>query len=136
LVKAVVDTNVYISAIFWGGKPRLIIDLARDNKIQIFTSVDINQEIFDKLTTKFGLDSIEAENVMTDFSTFTKPVRISNRVNVVKDDPDDDKFIDCALECSAKFIISGDKHLLRLKNYEEITIVNAATFLENWYPNL
>ena len=130
MVRVVVDTNVYISAIFWGGKPRKVIDLARDNKIQIFTSVDIDQEIFVKLTTKFGLDSTDVVSVMTDFSTFTNPIKISNRIHVVKDDPDDDKFIECALECGAKFIISGDKHLLRLKNYEGIDIINVATFLK------
>ncbi len=130
MIRVVIDTNVYISAIFWGGKPRQVIDLARDNKIEIFTSEDINQEIMDKLTTKFSLDSTDAESVMTDFSTFTNPIKISNRIHVVKDDPDDDKFIECALECKAKFIISGDKHLLRLKNYEGIDIINVATFLK------
>jgi len=108
----------------------LIIDLARDNKIDIFTSVDIDQEIFVKLTTKFGLDSTDAGSVMTDFSTFTKPIKISNRIHAVKDDPDDDKFIECALECGAEFILSGDKHLLRLKTYKGIDIVNVATFLK------
>ena len=134
MVRVVIDTNVYISAIFWGGKPRMIIDLARDNKIQVIISEDIEQEILDKLTTKFGLDSTDAGNVMTDFSTFTKPIKISNRIHVVKDDPDDDKFIECALECGAKFIISGDKHLLRLKNYEGIDIINVSTFLKS-YPH-
>jgi hypothetical protein len=73
MLRVVVDTNVYISAIFWGGKPRHVIDLGRDGKIQIFTSEDIEQEILDKLMTKFGLNSDDAGRVMADFSTFTKP---------------------------------------------------------------
>ena len=93
MLRVVVDTNVYISAIFWNGKPRHIIDLGRDGKIQIFTSEDIEQEISDKLMTKFGLNSDDAGSVMADFSTFTKPIRISRRIHVVKDDSDDDKFI-------------------------------------------
>ena len=132
MLRVVVDTNVYISAIFWGGKPRHVIDLGRDGKIQIFTSEDIEQEILDKLMTKFGLNSEEAGRVMADFSTFTKPIRISSRINVVKDDPDDDKFIECAMECDAEFIISGDMHLLNMKKYEGIDIINAATFLKRW----
>jgi putative PIN family toxin of toxin-antitoxin system len=128
MLRVVVDTNVYISAIFWGGKPRHVIDLGRDGKIQIFTSEDIEQEILDKLMTKFGLNSDDAGMVMADFSTFTKPIRISRRIHVVKDDPDDDKFIECAMECDAEFIISGDKHLLNMKKYEGIDIINAATF--------
>ena len=83
--------------------------------------------------TKFGLNSDDAGRVMADFSTFTKPIRISRRIHAVRDDPDDDKFIECAVECSAGFIISGDKHLLKMKKYKGIAIVNAATFLKSWY---
>ena len=133
MLRVVVDTNVYISAIFWGGKPRHVIDLGRNGKIQIFTSEDIEQEILDKLMTKFGLNSDDAGRVMADFSTFTKPIRISRRIHVVKDDPDDDKFIECAVECSAEFIISGDKHLLNMNKYEVIDIMSAATFLKSCY---
>jgi len=133
MLRVVVDTNLYISAIFWGGKPRDVIDLGRDGKIQILTSEDIDQEILDKLMTKFGLNSDDAGRVMADFSTFTKPTRVSRRIRVVKDDPDDDKFIECAVECSAEFIVSGDKHLLKMKKYKGIAIVNAATFLKSWY---
>ncbi len=133
MLRVVVDTNVYISAIFWGGKPRHVIDLSRDGKIQIFISEDIEQEILDKLMTKFGLNSDDTGRVMADFSTFTKLVKVSRPVHVVKDDPDDDKFIECAVECGAEFIISGDKHLLEMKKYKGIDIMNAATFLKNWY---
>ena len=132
MLRAVVDTNIYISAIFWGGKPRHVIDLGRDGKIQIFTSEDIEQEVLDKLMTKFGLNADDAGRVMADFSTFTKPIRVSRRIHVVKDDPDDDKFIECAVECGAEFIVSGDKHLLKKKKYKGIDIVNAATFLKSW----
>ena len=90
------------------------------------------QEILDKLMIKFGLNSDDVGIVMADFSTFTKPIMVSRRIHVVKDDPDDDKFIECAMECSAEFIISGDKHLLNMKKYEGIDIVNAATFLKSW----
>ena len=133
MLRVVVDTNVYISAIFWGGKPRHVIDLGRNGTIQIFTSEDIEQEILDKLMTKFGLNSDDAGRVMADFSTFTKPIRVSRRIHVVKDDPDDDKFIECAVECGAKFIVSDDKHLLKMKKYKGIDIVNAATFLKSRY---
>jgi len=132
MLRVVIDTNVYISAIFWGGKPRQVIDLGRDGNIQIFTSEDIEQEILDKLMTKFGLNSDDAGRVMADFSTFTKPIRASRRIHVVKDDPDDDKFIECAVECGAEFIVSGDKHLLNMKKYEGINIMSAATFLKSW----
>jgi putative PIN family toxin of toxin-antitoxin system len=127
MLRVVVDTNVYISAIFWGGKPRRLIDLGRDDKIQIFTSEEIEQEISDKLMTKFGLNADDAGRVMADFSTFTKSIRVSRRIHVVKDDPDDNKFIECAVECGAEFIISGDKHLLRMKKYKGINMGSELT---------
>ena len=56
-----VDTNIYISAIFWGGKPREVVDLGRDGKIPIFTSTDIEREIVEKLKTKFKINEEEVD---------------------------------------------------------------------------
>ena len=127
--KVVIDTNIYISAIFWGGKPREVIDLGRDENMLIFTSSDIEREITEKLRTKFRLDEEETNQIISDFSTFTIPVKITKQTQAVLDDPDDDKFIECAVFCGADFIISGDQHLLRIKEYEGIKILTAAEFL-------
>ncbi len=127
--KVVIDTNIYISAIFWGGKPREVIDLGRDENMLIFTSSDIEREIAEKLRTKFRLDDEETNQIISDFSTFTIPVKITKQIQAVPDDPDDDKFIECAVFCGADFIISGDQHLLRIKEYEGIKILTAAEFL-------
>ncbi len=87
--KIVIDTNIYISAIFWGGKPRSVVDLGRNGQISIFTSS-------------------------------TLPIKASRKITVIDDDPDDDKFIECAVASRAGFIVSGDKHLLNLKEYKGI----------------
>lgn len=134
--KVVIDTNVYISAIFWGGKPREVVDLGRDKKIHIFTSPEIDNEISEKLIQKFNLPQHEVNKILSDFSTFTTPVSVKKRCNVIVDDPDDDKFVECAVECHADFIISGDRHLLKLKEYEGIKMVNPAGFLSKEFPNL
>jgi putative PIN family toxin of toxin-antitoxin system len=97
VAKVVIDTNIYISAIFWGGKPREVVDLGRDRSILIFTSLDIEKEIAEKLSTKFKLDEEEVNKVLLDFSTFTMPVKVIKRIQVVADDPDDDKSIDYAI---------------------------------------
>ena len=99
-----VDTNIYISAIFWRGKPREVVDLGRDGKILIFTSTDIEKEIVEKLKTKFKLNEEEVDQIISDFSSFTVPVRIMNHIEAVTDDPDDDKFIECAVSCGADLI--------------------------------
>ena len=127
--KVVVDTNIYISAIFWGGKPRKVIELGRNGHIWIFTSVEIEKEIEEKLRLKFKLDADEALLVLLDFSTFTTPVKITKKIKVVADDSDDDKFIECAVLCGADYIVSGDKHLLKMEEYEGIKILNSADFL-------
>jgi len=73
--KIVIDTNIYISAIFWGGKPREIIDLGRNGQVSIFTSSEIEQELVAKLKIKFGLSDEESDQILLDFSTFTTLVK-------------------------------------------------------------
>ena len=127
--KIVIDTNIYISAIFWGGKPRSVVDLGRNGQVSIFTSSQIEKEINKKLKTKFGLSDEEVAQILLDFSTFTLPIKASRKITVIDDDPDDDKFIECAVASRAGFIVSGDKHLLNLKEYKGIKIMKAADFL-------
>lgn len=127
--KIVIDTNIYISAIFWGGKPREVVDLGRSGQVSIFRSSEIEEEIVKKLKTKFGLSDEESAQILLDFSTFTTLIKIHRRITVIDDDPDDNKFIECAVSSMSGFIVSGDKHLLRLKNYKGIEILNAVEFL-------
>ena len=131
--RVVIDTNIYISAIFWNGKPREVIDLGRDGKITIFTPLDIENEIAGKLRTTFKLAEEDVNQILLDFSTFTLPIRINKQLIVVQDDPGDNKFIECALECKANYIISGDTHLLNLKEYEGIKIIKSSEFLKVFY---
>jgi len=125
----VIDTNIYISAIFWGRKPRDVIDLGRDNKVQIFTSSEIVNEISEKLRMKFKIPGREVSEILIDLSNFTFPVEVTKKYRVILDDPDDDKFIDCAVQCNADYIVSGDRHLLRLKEYSGTKILKASEFL-------
>lgn len=128
--RVVIDTNVYISAIFWGGKPREVVDLGRNARILIFTSSEIQAEIERKLKTKFGIDEKEVAQILLDYSMFTLPIKPLHRAKVVDADPDDNKFIECAVASKAGYIVSGDRHLLNLKNYQGIQIMKAAKFLE------
>ncbi len=127
--KVVIDTNIYISAIFWSGNPRKIVDLGRKEKILVFICSEIENEITEKLKTKFRLKAEEINQIVLDFSSFTIPVKISKRVQAVVDDPEDNKFIECAIASKAKYIISGDNHLLKLKRYNKIEIITARDYL-------
>ena len=127
--RIVIDTNIYISAIFWGGKPREVVDLGRNGRISIFTSMGIQEELERKLKIKFGLDDQETSQILFDFSLFTLPIEPSCRITIIDDDPDDNKFIECAVASKAAYVISGDKHLLNLKNYMGVQIKKASEFL-------
>jgi len=92
-------------------------------------SLEIEKEIAEKLRTKFKLDEEEVNRILLDFSTFTIPVEVTKQIQAVTDDPDDDKFIECAICCNADYIVSGDRHLLNLKEYAGIKILKASEFL-------
>lgn len=128
-MKIVIDTNIYISAIFWGGKPREVVDLGRTGEILIFTSSAIENEIAEKLGNKFKLKEDEVKNILMDFSNFTIPAAVSLHIEAVAEDPEDNKFIECALTCKADYIVSGDRHLLNLKEYAGIKILKASEFI-------
>jgi len=128
--RVVIDTNVYISAIFWGGKPREVLELGRNGRISIFTSSEILFEIERKLKNKFAIDEKEVTQILLDYSMFTIPIKPLKKISVIRTDPDDDKFIECAVAAKAEYIVSGDKHLLDLRNYQDIKIMKTVKFLE------
>ena len=127
--RVVLDTNVFISGIFWKGLPREIIDLGRDREIEIITSNEIVDEVRDKLISKFLLSEEEADFFIFDILTYSRVFEISLRVKVIKDDPEDDKFIECAISCGAKYIVSGDHHLVDLSFYKGVQILKPDQFL-------
>lgn len=129
MLKVVIDTNVYISAIFWGGNPRRVIDLGRDGKVEFYTSEAIVKEIMTVLLKKFKLSFNDVERILLDFLSFNLLVKPTQSIRVISEDPEDDKFIECAISCNADYIISGDRHLINLKEYEGIKIVNSVEFL-------
>ena len=126
--KVVIDTNVYILAIFWGGKPRKVVNLGRTGDIIIFTSNEIEQDIAEKLINKFNLSKAETDQILIDFSTFTNNIKVTSKIKIIESDPDDNKFLECGVNAKVNFIISGDKHLINLKKYKTIQIVNPSDF--------
>jgi len=130
--KVVLDTNVYLSAIIFGGKPRKILSLGIQGKILFFTSSAILLEIADKLKDKFLWSNKKINETIKTIADTAKVVRPESKVDVVKDDPSDNKIIEAGIECGADFIISGDKHLLKIKKYENIKILGPSDFLKKF----
>ena len=127
----VLDTNIFISAVFWKGKPYKIVNKAINQEIIVFISQGIIKEIRKVLVRDFMLEKQEIDNIIDAVAYFTHFIEPKEKIKVVKEDPDDDRIIECALACSAQFIVSSDKHLLKLKKFRNIKIESPEEFLEN-----
>lgn len=130
MTKIVVDTNILVSASFWKGNPYKIIELAAQGKIKIFSSVEILEEFAKVLKRDFKTGEEELKKRIETFLKIIKLVSPQIKIQVVKEDPDDDKVLEAALEANAHFIVSGDKHLLKIKEFKGIKIMTAREFLD------
>jgi putative PIN family toxin of toxin-antitoxin system len=132
-VKIVLDTNVFISGVFFGGPPYQILDAWRHRKIEIVLSQDIfdeYQRIATELSRQFkGIDISVFLDLLTVNAIWVYAPLLPFRVST---DPDDDKFISCALASRTKVIVSGDKHLLRLSGYGGIEVLTTRLFIETY----
>ena len=128
-MKIVLDTNVYISAAILGRVCEEIIQTCRFSNLEVFISKDIIDEIRDKLSHKFLWKNDQVNVFIESIMEFCQIVKVNEKITYIKDDPDDDKVLECAVSADCDFIISGDKHLLKLKSYKTIRILNPADFL-------
>jgi len=130
-VKIVCDTNVLISGVLFGGHARKILQLASRGVLINFLSPDILREVEDVLRrSRFGLRPDHVLEIVALFKDTFEIVIPSLRVQAVQSDPEDNHVIEAALEAGAEFIISGDNHLLKLKEWEGIRVVSPAQFIE------
>ena len=127
--RVVYDTNIWISGLLWRGKPYQCLLLARGQAVQHVYCTEMLAELSEKLRETFGFSENHKQAVLYDIRRISECVDITGDVHVVTDDPDDDKFIESALVAKATAIVSGDRHLLELGNYEGITMLSAAEFL-------
>ncbi|MGB9714986.1 MAG: putative toxin-antitoxin system toxin component, PIN family [Thermodesulfovibrionales bacterium] len=128
--RIVLDTNVTISAFFWKGYPRTILELAKSGKLAILYNTKIEAEFIRVLAySKFGLTPAEILPIVNTLRKFVHFVEVKSKINIVKDDPTDNIFLECALDGKADYIISGDHHLLDIGIFEGIKIIKAKDFL-------
>jgi len=133
MIKVVIDTNVFISS-FFGGIPREIINLWRDGQIIICISQSILEEYI-KVLNRLGIDKHEITKLTKLFAEGYNLIFAATtpKIEIVKDDPDDNKFIECAVELGSKTIISGDKHLLNIGKYIDIKILSPREFMHEFF---
>jgi len=133
MIKVVIDTNVFVSS-FFGGNPKRIIDLWKHEEIVLCLSKDVLDEYIDVLQRVGLKDENEIEELL---SLFAKGFNIlfttkTPKIRAVKDDPDDDKFVECAVALKAEVIITGDKALKTMSEYLEVKILTPGEFLKTY----
>lgn len=130
MIRVTADTNIFISALNYpGGKPSQLIDLAREGEISLTVSEAILDEIADVLARKFNFTPeriAEARSMIRDVARTVNP---AVRLDVIKEDPDDNKILECASAAGSDYIVSGDEDLLRLGRYDSTKILSVSDFL-------
>ncbi len=132
-MKVVLDTNVLISGIFFGGPPLEILGAWKDGRIELLISnevLDEYQRVAWKLAEK--LSDVDVERILQIIRDHSILVSTSGVSVAVCSDPDDDKFIECAIAGNADVIVSGDRHLLEIGMYESTPIITPRAFLDQF----
>ncbi len=124
ITKIVFDTNVLISSTLWDNSvaQKFLFRCIKEN-IQIFSSQEIIEEYKEILARDFDYKEQEIGEILEKILQFINLVNPKNKIDVIKEDVDDNKIIECAVESKSEYIISYDKHLLKLKEFQGIKIV-------------
>ena len=133
-MKIVLDTNVFISGIFFSGPPSQILQSWRQSKTKIVLTEQIlaeYQRIGAELSAKYP--SVNIEPIIELFTIFGEFVETRGISETICEDPDDNKFIECAIASQSKLIVSGDKHLLNISGYKEIEVLKPRKFVDNYF---
>ena len=136
MIKAVLDTNVFVSAILKPqSNPGCVIDLIREHHIKLFISPAILAEIkatlqYPKLKKLHRLSSNQVDTLLKRLAAAAEITPGKIVIEAVKDDPSDNIYLGCAVEGNVDYIVSGDRHLTSLETFRGIRIVNPATLLK------
>ena len=130
MFRALIDTNVIISSLFWKGSPRKVIDAAIHFQFEALTSLFILQELEHVLLrVPFSVPPIRMQQILRDVLSYTTLIYERKlEKNIKIRDPYDQRILAAALGCDAQFLITGDKDLLSLKTTQALTILTPTDF--------
>ncbi|MBI3989147.1 MAG: putative toxin-antitoxin system toxin component, PIN family [candidate division NC10 bacterium] len=128
--RVIFDTNVLISGYLWRGLPRRALEHARRGRYTLLLSQQTIEEFIRILgSPKFGLTAEEIVPILADLTSLAEFVEVRETVSVIREDPTDNIFLGPAVQGDAAYIVSGDRHLLRLKEFRGSRIVTTRQFL-------
>lgn len=138
-MRAVLDTNLILSAFLWFGTPRVLLDQVRAGHVTLFTSAELLVELRDvlgrrKFARKLAAFGFTPDQLVAEYLTLATAVQAQPLPAAVCLDPDDDAVLACAVAANADIIVSGDRHLLALGSYQGIPILTAAAVLARLPP--
>lgn len=128
-LRVLLDTNIIVSALVFGGKPSQILSLALERKIHVVTSAVLLAELVDVVNKKFPLSREDLRLFEKQAKKTFEIVNPKKQTNVLKDSADN-RVLEAALEGSCDYIVTGDKELLDLKSFKDTKIITPAEFLK------
>ena len=123
MLRIVFDSNVYISALLFKGIPGKILEMAHKDKIVLIVSEEIITETVRILEDKFKWPRHNIDKFKTRLSDISENIKPGIKLDIIKERESDNRILECAVSGDANLIVSGDKHLLKLKSYKNIPIV-------------
>jgi putative PIN family toxin of toxin-antitoxin system len=127
-MKVVLDTNVLVSGIFWGGLPEKVLQKAIEDKIDVYATEEILSEYF-RIIDKIGKKDKELcsqwKMLLVQLVKIVEPIK---KIKICRD-PKEDMFLECAISCGAKYLISGDDDLLSIKEINKTQIITTKEYL-------
>ena len=135
-MKIVIDTNVWLSGIFWEGEASKILEKAEKKDVQIIISEDILSEIIKVLNReskfqKYILDlRLSIEDLLRTILSISNLIETKIKLDVIKEDPKDNIILEAAIDGKVEYLISYDKHLLNMIEFRGIKIISPGEFLK------
>jgi uncharacterized protein len=130
-VRIVLDTNVFVSGVFFSGPPFRILEAWRDGRLELAISKEIldeYQRVGEELAKQYP--AIDLRPILDLVIVKAKLFPSQNLSETVCEDPDDDKFFACAIASKSKIIVSGDKHLLKVSGYRGVKVLSPREFVD------
>lgn len=132
-MRIVLDTNVFVSGIFFSGPPSQILKAWKDQKIQIVLSKEIlseYQRVGEELSNKYP--SVDIEPIIELLTIYGEVIDTEGISVSICEDSDDNMFLECAIASNSKVIVSGDKHLLKISGYQNIDVIKPRNFVDSY----
>ena len=130
-MKITLDTNFLISATQWDNSVAFkLLRKILDTNIKIFTTKEILDEFSEVLQRDFKYNKEETTNILEEILVFVNIIEAQEKIKIVKDDPDDDKIIECAIASNSNYLVTYDRHLLKIKKYKSIKIITPEEMLK------